>query len=196
MANLIKVGSNVAEIIVGPAITAKRAERQAIAFDAGAVILIVYATGTLPTRMAEFVKKFDSAGVPVFLVSNNPGENTGILHATKYEVTIPSLQAGAVPIEKVNVNGLTQLHIFIQSLLDKGIKGDKLKEKVRERFSYKEGEEKPLSEWETPEGIAKRRKLVEQTFRNRLKLKGDALAKALRDWEFGPGQDGSQIRKK
>ena len=132
--------------------------------DMDVMVLIVFATGTSPTRLNDVIKKRTGEGIPVLLVSNNPGDKHGIMKIT-YEVQSLSLEAGAIPLEKVNINNLEEIQETIQVEFAKGKKGTELGEAIRERFAYKEGEQKSLPDWEIPEKIDEQEKFYRQTLK-------------------------------
>ncbi len=75
------------------------------------------------------------------------------------------LKAGATPIEKANVNNLEEIIAEIKKQFSAGKKGTELAHTIQEIFSYKEGEEKPIADWDNPDEIEKQRDLVGKTFR-------------------------------
>jgi len=173
---------NVPVIKITPFLESKDAERQTESADA--VILITYASGATPERLGEFVDKMIKNNIPVFLVSDNIADNHGILNIKKYETGAKIAEAGATAIEKINAKDVLELMKVIQKYLSEGLRGVALAEKVRDEFSYKPGELKPLAEWETPEGIAHLRESTKWVMQ-RSGLSGSELDKAMRQWEFG-----------
>lgn len=151
--------------------------------DAEAVVLVVFASGALPDCLTPVIQRKISLGVPVFLLSNNPGDNHGILHPGRYAAGIGALEAGAIPLEKVNVNQAVDVEHAISQALDAGMKGAELAAHIQKQFAYGPDEEKPKAEWETPEGIAAQRERMRQTFR-RQKMSPDEIEKELHRWEF------------
>ncbi|MFH0820373.1 MAG: hypothetical protein V1908_01220 [Candidatus Peregrinibacteria bacterium] len=139
-------------ISVGPGITAGLLEHCTAV--AKAVILVTYASGTTPGCLNPVIRARVLAGVPVFLVANNPKNDNGIINSRRYATQVSALEAGAIPIEKVNVNRIEDVLSAIQDGLDAGQTGMELGETVRVKFAYGPGEKVPLAEWETPEGLA------------------------------------------
>lgn len=129
-----------------------------------AVILIAYATGTTPEILNPVIKKLTELGTPVFLLSNNPKDSHGILKIV-YAVQTESAQAGAIALQKVNINNLQEVLDAIQDELDRGKRGAELGEIIKQKFAYSEGEPLPKAEWETPEGIADLQFRTEQGLR-------------------------------
>ena len=138
-------------VFITPVMIPERLEH--VIHNTKAVILIAFATGTTPEILNPAIKKLTESGVPVFLLSNNPGDSHGILR-TRYGVQERSAQAGAIALQKVNINNLAEVLDAIQDELDKDKRGAELGETIRQKFAYREGEPLPKAEWETPEGIA------------------------------------------
>lgn len=173
---------NIPVITITPFLESEEAEKQAKSADA--VILITYASGATPERLKEFVEKMVKIDVPVFLVSSNIADDHGILNINKYETGAKIAEAGATAIEKINAKDVLELMKVIQRYLSEGLKGAALAEKVKNEFSYKPGEQKPLAEWDTPEGIAHMRESTRWAMQ-RSGLSGSELDEAMRQWEFG-----------
>ena len=112
-----------------------------------AVVLIAYATGTVPGILAPVIQQRTKEGIPIFLVSNNPGDEHGI-RSTIYAAQEVVEDAGAIPIRKVNVNNLQEVLDFIKETSAQGLMGSDLGQAVYDHFDYKDGEKPPLSEWE------------------------------------------------
>lgn len=129
-----------------------------------AVVFVVFATGTSPERLNDVIRKRTKEGIPIFLVSNNPGDNHGIMKIT-YDVQAESLKAGATPLEKVNVNNLQEIIFEIKKQFSAGKKGTELAQAIQKTFSYKEGDKKPIPAWENPVEIKKQREMMVNTFR-------------------------------
>ncbi|MFA6585693.1 MAG: hypothetical protein WCS86_00845 [Candidatus Paceibacterota bacterium] len=129
-----------------------------------AIVFLVFATGTSPERLNNIIKKRTQEGTPIFLVSNNPGDNHGIIKIT-YDVQVESSKAGAIPLEKVNVNNLEEIISEIKKQFLTGKKGIELAHAVQNVFSYKEGEEKPVPGWENPNEVKKQKDLTRSTLR-------------------------------
>ncbi|MBI4994063.1 hypothetical protein HZC21_00240 [Candidatus Peregrinibacteria bacterium] len=149
-------------IFISPITTPEGLEH--MAHNMKAIILIAYATGTTPDILNPVIKKLTESGTPVFLLSNNPKNSHGILR-TVYAVQERSAQAGAIALQKVNINNLQEVLNAIQDELNKGKKGAELGEIIRLKFAYREDEPLPKAEWETPEGIADLQRRTEQMIR-------------------------------
>ncbi len=78
-----------------------------------AIVFEVFATGTAPERLIPFVKSKVDSGTPVFLLSDNRGDNHGILKII-YEPQFNYAKAGAVALEKVNINKIDEVLAYIQ----------------------------------------------------------------------------------
>jgi len=124
-----------------------------------AVVFIVFASGASPDRLNSIIEKRIKEDIPVFLVSNNPGDKNGILRIV-YTLQFNSLKAGAIPIEKVNINNIDRILAEIQKQFSLGKKGKELGEAIKEVFSYKKNEERPSFERESPEEIQKLRQFT------------------------------------
>lgn len=81
--------------------------------DAKAITLVVFASGCSPDRLSEVIERKALSGVPVFLVSDNPADKAGIKKIT-YGAQMGALNAGAIPIQKVNVRELEILKAYIK----------------------------------------------------------------------------------
>ena len=185
----IKSTFHIRLITITPFLTPEMARSAAKSADV--IILETYPSGATPSDLRDFVEENVRAGTPVFLVSTNIGDEHGILNPNRYETTSKVLQAGAVPIEKINAKDVGALQSFIQKCLAEGIRGAALSEKVKNEFSFKEGEAKPVPEWDTPEGIESLRQSTKWALA-RSGLKGEQLEEAMRKWEFGDQGDAKQ----
>jgi hypothetical protein len=117
-----------------------------------AIVIISFATGTVPQVLAPAIRDRVEAGVPVFLLSDNAGDKHGILKIA-YGVQAVIAEAGAISLEKVNINNLEEVVAAIDQELSQGYKGKELGEIINKKYKYGADEQKPLAEWETPEGI-------------------------------------------
>ena len=152
-----------------------------------ALILITHASGAIPAWIAEPVKKLVENGIPTFIVSNNPADSHGILKEDLYATSVPVLEAGAVTIQKTNINGLNEIKSYISEKIDEGLRGVDLSQDVKHHFSYKPGEEVPTPDWNQPADhpeVAKQRELTRQSLK-RAGFTGDKLEEEMRKWEFG-----------
>ncbi len=149
-----------------------------------AVMLVVSASGAVGKRFGESVQERIDTGIPVFLVSDNKADNHGILNPRKYGSTESVLDAGAMAVEKYNVNDFSLIMKTVEDLLDSGLRGKELSKAVSNKFSYQEGEEKPKEDWNTEEGVAEMRALTRQTLK-RTGMSGQELDDYMKKWEFG-----------
>jgi L-asparaginase/Glu-tRNA(Gln) amidotransferase subunit D len=104
------------------------------------LIFVAYATGALPDALVPVLKKRIEEGIPVVVLSNNPGDKHGITRI-KYAAGIGAYEAGALPLQTVNINDIGLVHKTISEALDRGIKGQALIDYLKELFFYKKGEE-------------------------------------------------------
>src|SRR5579871_3470413 len=101
--------------------------------ESKALVLIGFATGTTPTALNPFIKRTVDRGVPVFILSNNPGEESGPKRIV-YGVQQDAVEAGASPLRDVNVNHLPEVLGAIQAEIDSGKFGQELSEAILEKF--------------------------------------------------------------
>lgn len=167
-------------VVANPALN----ERQFLLATEGAdaIIFVVHASGAVGERFGSAVATRASAGIPVLLVSNNPGDSHSILDAGRYGTTEAVLKGGGIPIQKYNVNDIPLLLDLTKKHLDEGLRGDELAQAIAQECSYKEGEEVPVPEWETPEGIKAQKTLTRQTL-NRTGMSDDEAEKFLNRWD-------------
>ncbi len=152
--------------------------------DVEVIIVIGYASGTTPDRLAPAIAQRIDESIPVIILSNNPGDEYGIVRL-RYAAGQAALAAGAKLLQKVNVRHLDTVLEAINIAHAQGLRAQALAEAIDHQFAFQDGETIPLAEWETADGIAAeqkraRRFLVEQGF------DGWALAVALEQWERGP----------
>lgn len=148
--------------------------------NSDAIIMIVFATGTSPERLNDVIKKRTSEGTPVFFVSKNPGDNHGILKIT-YGTQEKAKEAGAISLEKVNVNNLDLIISAIQVEFKKGKRGTELGEIIREKFSYKRDEPRPIAAWEDPAKIDEMEKLYRHTLK-RENISAEEIEEIIKKW--------------
>jgi|GEM_PF-3317859 len=173
--------ARVTDVIASPMLTPEQFELAT--GDADAVVFVVYATGTSPDRLNPAIQKKTESGTPVFLVSNNPGDNHGIIKLA-YETQVNSQAAGAFHIAKVNVNQLAEINEVIQKEFAKGLRGNELGVAVTDYFSYKEGDQIPKPDWENPTAIAQQREIYRKTL-VRVGFSPEQIEETLKKWEFG-----------
>jgi L-asparaginase/Glu-tRNA(Gln) amidotransferase subunit D len=102
---------------------------------ANAVIFIGFTTGTTPTNLNEIIKRRTDEGIPVFILSDNPRDSYGIINPRKYETQVEALEAGAIPLQAVNVNKITEVGQAIKKAFATGKRGGELAKVIKEQFS-------------------------------------------------------------
>lgn len=95
--------------------------------NAGLKALVVegYAAGTTPEALNPFIARTVQRGVPVFVLSNNPGEDHGP-QRIKYAVHQQAVDAGATILRGVNINAAEEVANAIQDAIDAGKTGQDL----------------------------------------------------------------------
>ena len=146
-----------------------------------ALIFVTHASGAHGDRFTPALSEIISSGIPVFLVSDNPGDDHGILRV-QYAAGARSFQAGAIAIEKINVRDIALLKQEIYEALALGKRRNELAQHIQELFSYGENEEPPKPEWELPEGIAAVRAGTERVLR-RAGMDEEEIAAYLAQWD-------------
>ena len=139
--------SKVATLVCSPGLT----EDQFLSWTDGAkaIIVVAYATGTMPDRLVPAIQRRIQEGIPVFVLSDNPGDQHGIVKIM-YAAGKGAYDAGAVPLEKVNVNQQAEVFVAITEALNRGLSGQALADAIRDRYAYHQGETKPIAEWDDP----------------------------------------------
>lgn len=168
----------VSQIFINPGMTPNQLEE--FTANSNAVVLIVYATGASPESLNEVIKNRTDEGIPVFLVSNNPGDNHGILKIT-YGTQEKSKNSGAFALEKVNVNNLEVINAVIEQKYKEGKRGAELGRAVQEEFLYKDNESRPIPSWEDPIQIAEQERIYRQTLK-RQGSKPEEIEKIIKEW--------------
>ena len=125
---------DIAVINAEPTLTAERFVAQTK--NVQVIILIAYASGTTPEWLNTAIKSRIDSGIPIFLVSRNPGDTHGILNARKYAPQTASLEAGAIALQSVNVNNLQEILNAVQDELDSGKRGQELARRIKKQFEY------------------------------------------------------------
>lgn len=161
----------------------KAAHMELCTAGVGAIVLIGFATGTTPDRLEPVIRKRVESGVPVIILSNNPADPAGPSRL-KYKAGQVNLKAGAIVLQKVNINHLEEVLAVLRESLSKGVRGAELIQLMKDRYFYQEGEVPPPPEWETEEGISYMRDLYRQTL-VRQGCSVEALERELHRWEFG-----------
>ena len=129
--------------------------------SASVVIIITYASGTLPERLNPAIETMTKSGKPVFLLSNNKRDNHGIVRIA-YVPQVSAAQSGAIALEKVNINNIEEVLAAIQEESQKGKSGQPLGEAIKQRFAYQKGEGRPKAEWETKEGQIEQKQITRE----------------------------------
>lgn len=120
---------------------------------AQAILVASFATGTIPDRLVPAMQQRLSEGVPIFVVSNNPGENFGITKIT-YAAGEEAYKSGAIALQKVNINHHREVKATILvEALGRGLRGQELAREIEQRYAFQEGEAKPVAEWDQPEFV-------------------------------------------
>lgn len=90
-----------------------------------ALVITGYASGTTPSILNPFIKGSVERGVPVFVLSNNPGDEKGPQRIT-YGVHQEAVDAGATILRDVNINRGAEVLYAIQDAIDDGKTGQEL----------------------------------------------------------------------
>ncbi|MBI4079589.1 MAG: hypothetical protein HY429_04855 [Candidatus Levybacteria bacterium] len=98
-----------------------------------ALVLEVFATGTVPSILDPLIKECVDGGGSAFLLSNNPGDEKGITKLA-YEANMGAVGAGAIPLRDVNVNNRIEVLKTIQEAISQGKIGNELNKVVIEKF--------------------------------------------------------------
>ena len=120
-----------------------------ISKDANAIILVVFGTGGSGGNLNEEIKKLTENNIPVFLVAEKDGNDFGITRKID-QTQIESEKSSAIRIEKLNYKNMKDITDMIQKEFNEGKKGKELGLAIKEHFSYKENEPKPIPDWENP----------------------------------------------
>jgi L-asparaginase/Glu-tRNA(Gln) amidotransferase subunit D len=140
-------GPTVEVLTVTPAL-ASNESRAGSLFDvvaesgAAALILIGYATGTTPTVLNPAIKRTVEKDVPVFILSDNKGENRGPQRLV-YETQVKAVSAGATPLRDVNVNHIAEVIARIKEGAQLGKGGQELTEWLVEEYGTPSVESSP-----------------------------------------------------
>ena len=147
------------------------------------VVLIAFATGTTPDRLAPIIKKRIEEGVPVILLTDNPADPAGPSRLA-YSAGQSALEAGAILLQKANVNHTEEVIKTVQEAFREGLCGTELSEHIQEIYSYQEGEKAPSSDWSRRETIEWQRQHTRNALK-RMGLSGEQLEEAMKEWESG-----------
>ncbi len=116
-----------------------------IAKDANAMILIGHANGATQNELLPAINEVVESGVPVISLSDNPGAGHGVIRYSD-QPQVDARTAGVTHLEKPNITNLDEVVKSIKESLDEGLAGKDLSAKLKDQFSYKPGEQKPVSE--------------------------------------------------
>jgi len=103
------------------------------AVPVGALVLIANAQGVLPKSTHKNIRKITAQGRPVFVLSDNPKEDYGVLGEHLYE---EDKTCGATFLSKVNVNGAQEVAMRVQDLLREGLGAEEIFAKITTEFCY------------------------------------------------------------
>lgn len=156
----------------------------------GAKVLLVaaYATGAMPNVIVPVIKERISQGVVVVVVSDNPGDSHHGIIVPRYLAGMGAYDAGAIPLQTVNIKDHGVVKMLISSALNDGIEGAQLVLHLKDKFFYKNERDIPKPAWERPEEIDKQRALTRQALK-RSGFEGEELEKELHKWGFGEYPD-------
>ncbi len=103
--------------------------------NAGSKALVIegFASGTTPEVLNPHIARAVGRGVPVFILSNNPGEDHGP-QRIKYAVHQEAVNAGATVLRDVNVNAAEEVANAIQDAIDAGQTGHELARTLVDRY--------------------------------------------------------------
>lgn len=116
--------------------------------DANALVLIGHANGAIQNELLPVVSQIVESGIAVIGISDNPGAGHGVLRYSD-QPQLDVLAAGVTHLEKPNITNLEEVVKSIEEGLDKGLSGKDLSERLKDQFTYKPGEQKPVSELDT-----------------------------------------------
>lgn len=112
-----------------------------------AIVVITFATGTVPDRIVPAIKRRIEEGIAVVALTNNPGNDHGMLRIT-YDAGSEAYESGMVGLQKVNVNHVQEVLKALSTGIKEGLRGADLANAMQEKYAYREEEEKPRAEWE------------------------------------------------
>ncbi len=140
-----EMGYLISVIRCAPALT--RDQFLALSKDMKAIIVITFATGTVPDRIVPAIKRRIKEGVAVVALTGNPGDEHGLLRIA-YDAGSEAYKSGMVGLQKVNVNHVQEVLKALSAGIKEGLSGTDLANAMGEQYAYKEEEEKPRAEWE------------------------------------------------
>ena len=113
------------EVMVPGSSALERLDKVVDFSELNAIIIIAYASGATPDRLNPWIKRIVKRGVPVFIVSDNVGENHGI-QRLKYATQTAPVEAGATPLRNANVNHLAEVIYVIRQAVHARKEGKEL----------------------------------------------------------------------
>lgn len=133
--------------------------------NAQVILFCTFASGAMPDRFAPVMKERMAAGVPIIVISDNAGNGHGILKII-YAAGKEACDAGAFPLQKVNIMQHEEIKAALIEALNEGKKGQELVERMRELYSFKEGERMPIAEWDDPHYVPPKPKSLKDILRD------------------------------
>ncbi len=103
--------------------------KAAIGAGAKAILLIGYATGTTPGAINPLVKDTVESGIPIFVLSNNKGDDKGPQRIT-YGSQQDAVDAGITPLRDVNINHIEEVMATIDGMIADDVAGAELAQAV------------------------------------------------------------------
>ena len=176
--SLEKPQARIGVVICHPGKTPEMLEHETAHCDA--IILITFATGTIPDKLVPSIHERMAEGVAFIGLSDNPHRNYGPKRLTY----AAGLSSGVPVLQKVNVNGLEEVHKQILDAYAQGLRGKDLEAHIKDTYAYKEHEAPPPDDWEIAEQVAIQRSITRQTF-EKIGMKDEELERAMRKWEIG-----------
>ncbi|HVZ12462.1 MAG TPA: hypothetical protein VG965_05515 [Patescibacteria group bacterium] len=113
--------------------------------NSNALVLIGPANGGIQDGLLPTVRQVVESGIPVIGLSDNEGAKHGVIRFSD-QPQIDALAVGVTYLEKPNMYNTEEVVEAIKKNLDDGLVGQELSNKLKEEFSYKDGEQKPVSE--------------------------------------------------
>ena len=134
--------------------------------DVEAIVLVAYASGAMPDRLVPAIQQRIQEGTPIFVLSDNPGDQDGIVRI-RYAAGKGAYDAGAVPLEKVNVNQQQEVVAAIVAALNKGLRGPALAEEIKRLYAYSKDETRPAAQLDDSAYLASFRERTDRILRLR-----------------------------
>jgi len=101
--------------------------------EAKALVIIGYASGSIPRILNPYITKTVERGVPAFVLSDNKANDTGP-QEIKYIGQKESVESGATILKDVNINHIVDVAVSIQGAIDEGMSGTELTQAVIEKY--------------------------------------------------------------